>query len=108
MLVASALEASLSSRDVLMAQPVMLVRINVHNVPLVITATEDKNLPVLLGLSAVLSLSCRRTHVNSALFKTSVTKVQYHQLLAQMDFIAAYLVLNSVLNVKRVFSALKV
>jgi hypothetical protein len=67
MLEASALEANLFRRDVLMAQQVMLVRINVHHVLLVITATVDKNLPVLLALSAALLIRFQRTHVKFAL-----------------------------------------
>ena len=50
--VTSALVVHLSSRDVLMAQPVMLGKKNVRCVPLVIIALEDSNFPVLLALSA--------------------------------------------------------
>jgi len=50
--VTSALVAHLSSRDVVMAQPVMLGKKNVQCVPLVIIALEDLNSPVLLALSA--------------------------------------------------------
>ena len=50
--VTSALVAHLSSRDVVMAQPVMLGKKNVQCVPLVIIALEDSNFPVLLALSA--------------------------------------------------------
>ena len=50
--VTSALVVHLSSRDVLMAQPVMLGKKNVQCVPLVIIALEDSNFPVLLALSA--------------------------------------------------------
>ena len=52
MRVTSALVVHLSSRDVLMAQPVMLGKKNVQCVPLVIIALEDSNFPVLLALSA--------------------------------------------------------
>jgi len=67
MLEASALEANLSRKDALMAQQVMLVRINVHHVLLDITATVDKNLPVLLALSAALLIRFQRTHAKFAL-----------------------------------------
>ena len=50
--VTSALVVHLSSRDVVMAQPVMLGKKNVQCVPLVIIALEDSNFPVLLALSA--------------------------------------------------------
>jgi hypothetical protein len=45
----------------------MLVRINVHHVLQDITATVDKNLPVLLALSAALLIRFQRTHVKFAL-----------------------------------------
>ena len=50
--VTSALVVHLSSRDVVMAQPVMPGKKNVQCVPLVIIALEDSNFPVLLALSA--------------------------------------------------------
>ena len=50
--VTSALVVHLRSRDVLMAQPVMLGKKNVQYAPLVIIALLDLKYPVLLALSA--------------------------------------------------------
>ena len=50
--VTTALVVHLSSRDVVMAQPVMPGKKIVQCVPLVIIALEDSNFPVLLALSA--------------------------------------------------------
>jgi hypothetical protein len=61
--VTSALVENLSSRDVLMAQPVMLGKKNVQYVPLVIIALLDLKYPVLLALTAAQLVRLLMPHV---------------------------------------------